>query len=185
MFWCTLAFLLYRGINDTDSNSEEPSEGACMWSIYFFHNFCNQMLEPGARGRRTQILTPMFPGRNLSSTYRFIHLILIPLKLHLCQQRKHSGWFAFSKEYCNTKMLLRASTSYHTQLKLVSIIEIYHSASLWNRLMLQRAISIHKKYYLAPALLLQILHPHDQVQEVHWCIKTIKAFPRLFSTRCV
>lgn len=185
MFRCTLAFLLHRGINDTDSNAEEPSGRACLWSMYFFHNSCNQLLEPGARERRTQILTPMFPGRNLSSMHRFVHLILILLKLHLCQERKHSGWFAFSKEYCSTKMLLRTSTGYHIQLKLVSIIEIYPNASLSNRSMLQRALSFTTKYYLAPTLLVQILHPHDQVQEVHWCIKIIKSFPRLFSTRCV
>lgn len=72
----------------------------------------------------------MFPGRNLSSVLRFIHLILILLKLHLCQQREHSGYFAFSKEHCSTEMLLRTSTSNHIQLRLVTIIEIYHSTSL-------------------------------------------------------
>lgn len=97
---------------------------------FFFCNSCNQLVEPGPRGRRAQILNLRFPGRNLSSMHRFIHLILILLKLHLCQQRKQSGCFAFRKEYCSTKMLLRTSTGYHIQLKHVSIIEIYHSASL-------------------------------------------------------
>lgn len=148
MFWCTLAFLLYRWINDTDSNAEEPSGDARMWSTCFFHNSCNQLLKAGARGRRAQTQAPVLPGRYLFSIYRFSHLILILLKLHLCQQREHSGYFTFSKQYCSTKMVLRTSTGYHIQLRLVSIIEIYHSASLKNRLMFQRALSIHNKILL-------------------------------------
>lgn len=36
MFRYAHALLLYRGINDTDSNAEKPSEGGCIWCIYFF-----------------------------------------------------------------------------------------------------------------------------------------------------
>lgn len=99
-------------------------KGAVFDVYTFFHNCCNQQLETGARGRGAEILASMFPGRNPSSIDRSSHFIFILLKLHLSQQRKPGGCFAFSEAYCSTKMLLRASMGYHIQPKLINFIEI-------------------------------------------------------------
>ena len=105
-------------------------KGAVFDVYAFFHNCCYRLLETGAGGRRAPIPAPGFRGKNPFSMGGSIHFILIPLKLHFSQKRKHSGCFAFSKAYCSTETLLRASMGYHIQPRLVNTTESCQSAWL-------------------------------------------------------
>lgn len=155
--------------------------------ILFFLTVATGCLETGARGRGAQILAPVFPGWNSSSTDRSLHFILILLKLHLSQQRKPGGCSAFSeadwilKRHSGPVWATTSSPNSSTPLKLARAHRFKtNKCSKW-------VYPFTTKYYLALALLKQIrLHPHDQIQAVHWCIRIIKSFPPpLFSIRCI